>query len=53
MDTKSMTNIHHIQDIVTHQRLSIHGVYTGGNAVDDSNEREGAEWRQESLFLFR
>lgn len=42
LDNTSLTNLHHIQDMITHQRLAIHGVYAGSDTVDGTNGREAS-----------
>jgi hypothetical protein len=41
LDNTSLANLHHIQDMITHQRLAIHGVYADSNTVDGTSGNGG------------
>lgn len=46
LDRIGTTNIHHIQEMITHQRLAIHGVYADNSTID--SEQDGASVRDAS-----
>lgn len=43
LDRTGTTNIQHIQDMITHQRLAIHGVYADNSTISD--EQDGTSGR--------